>query len=135
MDLTQFVGGDEWTQRTYNEGEACIHNNKAWVCLATTSVEPSESVSNYWRQMSLKNARIEIKSTVESIKATSDSTVFFPTNRCVISASFGNRNNPMIICSNDERQYSRYFVNYQNDTLTKVTADSTTNVWYTYFEK
>lgn len=54
QDLTQFVGGDEWTQKTYNKGDACIHNNKAWVCLATTTVEPSASATTYWKQINLK---------------------------------------------------------------------------------
>ena len=58
QDLTQIssgiVGGDEWIQKTYNEGDVCIHNNKAWVCLATTTVEPSASATSYWKQISLK---------------------------------------------------------------------------------
>lgn len=54
QDLTHFVGGDAWTQKTYNKGDVCIHNNIAWECLATTTVEPSASATTYWKQISLK---------------------------------------------------------------------------------
>lgn len=65
QDLTHFVGGDEWTQRTYNKGEVCIHNNIAWECLATTTVEPSASATSYWKAISLKELNGKIKSLVK----------------------------------------------------------------------
>lgn len=55
QDLTHIVGGDEWVQRTYNEGEACIDDNKAWLCIATTTTRPSASDTTHWKQMSLKD--------------------------------------------------------------------------------
>lgn len=64
QDLTHFVGGDEWTQRTYNQGEVCIHNNIAWECLATTTVEPSASATTYWRKLDLKNLSVRVDNRV-----------------------------------------------------------------------
>lgn len=69
QDLTHFVGGDAWTQRTYNEGEVCIHNNIAWKCLATTTVEPSASATTYWKQISLKELSNNINDLIKLVPA------------------------------------------------------------------
>ena len=45
---------DEWTQRTWETGEICIHNNSLWFCVASTTTEPTENDVSHWKKTNIR---------------------------------------------------------------------------------